>query len=300
MTKTGWWDWCVRLRIRNQSSGKDGRKEEMVRITKRIATLVLLWACAIVSSPFAEAQSTSPTFTDYPSYVAWMRKLHRAPFMGNAALRGKQGAGVAAAAAALKKGGPLKLPVPETTSAAGTITSDATSTNAAVQVQVNQDRNPWQKVNVAAAVDPKNPKHIVVLSDDFRDGFQRVFYHVSTDGGKKWTDDYLTDSVDPSFNGMPFSTQHDAKISFDSEGNVRRSFICRVQQHRSVEQWADHLRESRHADRSDSGIQKWDVRVTANDSDSTCGMRRDGSQGNHVQYGFRYAGDHDEQKQEQP
>jgi hypothetical protein len=55
-------------------------------------------------------------------------------------------------------------------------------------VQVNQDRNPWQKVGIAAAVDPKNPKHVVVLSNDFRDGFERIFYHVSTDGGKKWTD----------------------------------------------------------------------------------------------------------------
>ena len=222
MRKIGRWDTGVLAHVSNRSKRavEDRRKGGRVPPGRAMGFAGVLLCCALLSASLASAQSTPPTFADYQSFAAWMRKVHKAPFMGNAALKAKQ-----VAVSPSKTGVPSPV-VPQTASAEAEVASaDAATTAAAattsnVSVQVNQDKNPWQKVSVAAAVDPKNPKHIVVLSDDFRDGFQRVFYHVSTNGGKKWTDDYLTDSGDPSLNGLPFATQHSAKIGFDSEGNT--------------------------------------------------------------------------------
>jgi hypothetical protein len=50
-------------------------------------------------------------------------------------------------------------------------------------VKVNQDRNPWPKAEIGAAVDPTNGNNYVVMSNDFRENWDHEFYHVSTDGG---------------------------------------------------------------------------------------------------------------------
>jgi hypothetical protein len=162
-------DTCVRLQCSSA-----GRRVLLALVSMLFAVLCL--------GSMANAQ-TAP-FTDFKSYVAWVQKQHKAPFMRDSSLGGKP------SAKALSKTDVRKqVAAAGTTDVAPEATTDAvaaTSTNQSVQV--NQDRNPWQKVGIAAAVDPKNPKHVVVLSHDFRDGFERIFYHVSTDGGKKWTD----------------------------------------------------------------------------------------------------------------
>jgi hypothetical protein len=215
MNKIGCWDMGVSVPPLNRSKNSAKERKTGVGLAMGFAG-VLLW-CALLSASLAGAQSTSPTFTDSPSFVAWMRKLHKAPFMGNAALMAKHAGATSWQVGARKEA----LPPPSSDVEGITaIEAAASATTSNVSVKVNQDKNPWQKVSVAAAVDPANPKHVVVLSDDFRDGFQRVFYHVSTDGGKHWRDEYLTDSVDPNLNGLPFSMQHSAKIGFDSEGST--------------------------------------------------------------------------------
>jgi hypothetical protein len=185
-----------------------------------LATTAMVLAVATASV----AQTTpEPPFKDYKSFAAWVQKMHKAPFMG---------ARAAAALQPAKQNAPASLIVKGAKNDAATLTpttveEDAESAAAVsnTSVQVNQDRNPWQKVTVAAAVDPKNAKHLVALTDDFRDGFERVFYHVSTNGGKKWTDDYLPDGHDANLGGAAFTMQRSPKVSFDSEGD---SFITRV------------------------------------------------------------------------
>jgi hypothetical protein len=178
-----------------------------------LALVSMLFAVLCLGS-IASAQT--PPFTDFKSYVAWVQKQHKAPFMRDSSLGGKPLAKTTSKTDARKQvaaAGAAEVAPDVTTEAVV-----ATTTNQSVQV--NQDRNPWQKVGIAAAVDPKNPKHVVVLSNDFRDGFERIFYHVSTNGGKKWTDDYLTDGGDASLGGAPYSFQRNAKVSFDNNGNT--------------------------------------------------------------------------------
>ncbi len=203
------------------------------------------------------------------------------------------------AASPSKTGAPSPV-VPQTASAEAEVASAAATTAAVatksdVSVQGNQDKNPWQKVSVAAAVDPKNPKHIVVLSDDFRDGFQRVFYHVSTNGGKKWTDDYLTDGVDPGLNGLPFAMPHSAKIGFDSEGNtsiVHLSSNNIIQSNNGLISFANLDTQIDLI----QGFKKRNVRVATNDSDRARVVRRDGPDRNHLRHGAGHAGNQGRRK----
>src|SRR5205814_10365083 len=56
-------------------------------------------------------------------------------------------------------------------------------------VKVNQDRNPWLKAEIGAAVDPTSGNNYVVMSNDFRENYDHMFYHVSTTNGATWTDE---------------------------------------------------------------------------------------------------------------
>jgi len=84
---------------------------------------------------------------------------------------------------------------------------------------VNQDRNPWPKAEIAAAIDPTEGTNWLVMSNDFRRNFDQMFFHVSTNNGKTWTDDAMTGGSDP-FTGFISSTfQSDPGVSFDGAGN---------------------------------------------------------------------------------
>jgi hypothetical protein len=92
-------------------------------------------------------------------------------------------------------------------------------------VKVNQDRNPWPKAEIAAAVDPTNGANYLVMENDFRENVDHMFWHVSTDGGKKWTDDSMTVGLDDFTGGAPFNFQSDPGLAFDSKGHSVLSTI---------------------------------------------------------------------------
>jgi len=90
---------------------------------------------------------------------------------------------------------------------------------AGTNVKVNQDRNPWPKAEVGAAVDPSNGKNYVVMSNDFRENYDHMFYHVSTNGGTAWTDDSMVGGADPVTGFIPLTFQSDPGVAFDSVGH---------------------------------------------------------------------------------
>jgi hypothetical protein len=165
------------------------KRENAATICGRLLCGILL---LVMTGPL-RAQSNRPVpFTDYPGYVAWMQKHHKAPFLG----------------------------VPTKKGAGNFANWNGSSTPRGFQnVKVNQDRNPWAKAGIASAVDPSQPKNWVVMSNDFRDNATRIFYHVSSDGGKTWTDDALMGGADIFIGSIPMTYLGNPAISFDNAGN---------------------------------------------------------------------------------
>jgi hypothetical protein len=139
-----------------------------------------------------------PPHKNLESFVKYMQSHHRAPFDR--------------AGAVLPKGKVLRI-----------------ETNAALlkgtNVQVNQDRNPWPKVEIGSAVDPTNGSNYVVMSNDFRENYNHQFYHVSTTSGATWTDDSMVGGFDPVTGFVPFSFQSDPGVAFDRVGH---SFLSTI------------------------------------------------------------------------
>lgn len=92
-------------------------------------------------------------------------------------------------------------------------------------VKVNQDRNPWPKAELGAAVDPTNGNNYVVMENDFRENYDHMFYHVSTNGGRSWTDDSMVGGADPVTGFIPLTFQSDPGVAFDSFGHSYLSTI---------------------------------------------------------------------------
>jgi len=141
-------------------------------------------------------------FKDLPSYVKWVQSKHKAPF-------DRDGAVLPPGSAKLLK-------------------EQAHLAAATVQIQndrVNQDRNPWPKAEIAAAVDPTNGRNYLVMSNDFRLNFDHMFFHPSTDGGETFTDDAMVGGADPFTGGIPLTFQSDPGVSFDRAGNSYLSTI---------------------------------------------------------------------------
>ncbi len=149
-----------------------------------------------------------PPFKDLASYVTWMKQNHKAPFDRDGAV--------------LPPGGARALTRAQPGRAARVVPS--LSPAAQHNVKVNQDRNPWPKAEIGAAIDPLTGSW-VVMSNDFRRNFDQMFFHVSTDGGAKWTDDALVGGSDPFTGFIPATFQSDPGVSFDSSGNSYLSSI---------------------------------------------------------------------------
>jgi hypothetical protein len=160
----------------------------------------------VLSSEAAEGQP--PPFKDFDSYVKWVQRNHKAPFDRDGA--------------ALPPGGVQELARAQAARASGMVPS--ASAAAHHNVKVNQDRNPWPKAEIGAAIDPVSGAW-VVMSNDFRRNFDQMFFHVSTDGGAKWTDDPLVGGSDPFTGFLPSTFQSDPGVSFDSSGNSYLSSI---------------------------------------------------------------------------
>ena len=63
------------------------------------------------------------------------------------------------------------------------------------------------------------------MSDDFRVNWDEEFYHVSTNGGTKWTDDRMVGGADPFTGGPQLTFQSDPGVAFDSRGHSYLSAI---------------------------------------------------------------------------
>ena len=127
------------------------------------AAVVALLGTLLWGQP-ASAQEPAPR--DLESFVKYVQSHHRAPF-------DREG-GV------LPKGEVLRLQTN-----ANAVAPLLQGTN----VKVNQDRNPWLKAEIGAAVDPTSGNNYVVMSNDFRENYDHMFYHVSTTNGATWTDE---------------------------------------------------------------------------------------------------------------
>lgn len=165
-----------------------------------LALLALCLFCVQAST----AQNAAP-FKDFPGYVKWVASNHKAPFDRDGAVFPPGGAQALLKAQAAAKPA-IKL---------------TTGTN----VQVNQDRNPWPKAEVAAAVDPTTPGNWVVMTNDFRRNYDQMFFHVSTNNGGTWTDDAMVGGSDPFSGFIPSTFQSDPGLSYDGSGNSYLSTI---------------------------------------------------------------------------
>ena len=75
-----------------------------------------------------------------------------------------------------------------------------------------------------AAVEPTNGSNYVVMTNDFRENFDHMFYHVSTTGCATWTDDSMVGGADP-LTLAPLTFQSDPGVAFDS---VSHSFLSTI------------------------------------------------------------------------
>ena len=144
--------------------------------------------------------------------VTYMQAHHRAPFDRDGAVLPPGGQQML-----MQQLDKLGNPGMATLAAAAT-----PSTN----VKVNRDRNPWPKAEIGMAVDPLNGKNFVVMSNDFRENFDRQFFHVSTNGGAAWSDDVMVMGVDPITGFAPYSFQSDPGVAFDDKNQSYFSAIA--------------------------------------------------------------------------
>ncbi len=177
-----------------------------VSVRKFLAQNFVAAAMLFLMAAPLHAQSGKPApFKDVPSYIAWMKQNHKAPF--NLAGATLTQASAKSHVAAQAKAGSQK-------------------THPAYQnIQVNQDRNPWAKAGVASAVNPLDPRDWVVITNDFRINNTRTFFHVSTNRGLTWTDDLLVGGADPFTFSAPLSFQVNPSVSFDNAGNSRLAML---------------------------------------------------------------------------
>ena len=164
----------------------------------------VLLACLLFVPPAsAQNQKTVAPFTDFPSYVKYVASHHKAPFDRDGSVL-PQGAAKALHQAAIAHAAKESAP-----------STPSTFTN----VQVNQDRNPSPKAEIAAAIDPTDAGAWVVMTNDFRRNFDQMFFHVSTNNGATWTDDAMVGGSDPFTGFIPSTFQSDTSLHFDDSGN---------------------------------------------------------------------------------
>ncbi len=156
--------------------------------------LLLGSTTTIVSAHAAEPEQSA---NNYQSYVALMTKQHKAPFFS------QQMVTDTAMQAFIRRQAPAKKP------------DTSTTTN----IKVNQDHNGWPKAGVSAAVDPVNGNNMVVATSDFRQNFNHVYYHITTDGGRTWSDDAMATGIDAA-TFAPYNYQNNPGSAFDREGHA--------------------------------------------------------------------------------
>jgi hypothetical protein len=175
----------------------------------------LLWAVLGSSLTFllcgqTSAQTPAAPFKDLTSYVQWMQKNHKAPFDRDGAV--------------FPHGGAQTLMKAQAAARVAQAAAPAAKASAFHNIQVNQDRNPWPKAEIGAAIDPTTGNW-VVMTNDFRRNWDQMFFHVSTNNGQNWTDDAMVGGSDPFAGSIPSTFQSDPGVSFDGSGNSYLSTI---------------------------------------------------------------------------
>jgi|SRR5215469_771480 len=171
----------------------------------RSAAAGLLMALLFLA-PFANAASTVPVFKSVDQLVKYVNAHHKAPFDRDSA-RLPSGA----AAAILRNAPKASLAL--------------TTTTTGHNVKVNRDRDPWPKAEIASGVDPITGKNYMVMTNDFRENFDHMFYHLSTTGGTTFSDDSMVGGFDPFTGGIPLTFQSDPGVAYDTRGNTVISTI---------------------------------------------------------------------------
>ena len=175
--------------------------------------VVSLFSTVLVGQvSFAQSASSSqkPLFANFEGYVTYMQSHHKAPFDRDSARLPNGGA------AQIVKG----LNSRSTQAAAIGAAAAAGGAN----VKINRDRDPWPKAEIAVGVDPVNG-NVVVMSNDFRENWDQMFYHVSTNGGAAWTDDAMVGGSIPSTGFVPGTFESDPGVAFDDKGH---SFLSTI------------------------------------------------------------------------
>lgn len=188
---------------------------------RMILPLALLLALSMTlltagSAPHASASGRpmdKAPWHDYKSYVAYMDKHFKADF-------GRDEVGLSI------EGGILN---------SHAAWSGSPNFHSGAIFQVNQDRDPWPKDEIGVGIDPTNPKNITVMSNDFRQNFNHMYFHTSNTGGESWFDDALSVGVDPFADSQgniilgstnaPYNFQSDPGVVYDSHGNWYASDI---------------------------------------------------------------------------
>jgi len=173
------------------------------------ATVTLVLG-ALLAGTQVNAQVPKPK--NLEELVTYMQAHHKAPFDREGAVLPPGGQQIL-----MERLAKLGNPSMATLAAVAT-----TGTN----VKVNRDRNPWPKAEIGIAVDPVNGKNLVVMSNDFRENYDRQFFHVSTNGGTAWSDDVMAIGLDPVTEFAPYSFQSDPGVAFDDKSQSYLSTIA--------------------------------------------------------------------------
>jgi len=175
------------------------------------AAIVTLFA-TLVWGQFANAQNAATShklrFKNLEDFSKYVQSHHKAPFDRDSVRLPNGGA-----AEIMKHMGQR---TPEGLALA--------STSSTHNVRINRDRDPWPKAEVAVGVDPVNG-NVVVMTNDFRENYDHMFYHVSTNGGSVWTDDSMVGGNDPFSGFIPLTFQSDPGVAFDDKGHSYLSTI---------------------------------------------------------------------------
>lgn len=153
------------------------------------------FAIGLMANMGSSTHAAGLRFSSFAAYVNYVRAHHKAPYDMDA-----QAVMPAGSAKALAKQSHASISAVSSTS----------------NVRVTQDSNPWPKAEIGSAINPADGNNYVVMSNDFRENFDHQFFHVSTNGGKKFTDDSMVGGNDPFTGFVPLTFQSDPGVAFDS------------------------------------------------------------------------------------
>ncbi len=169
------------------------------------AGFVMLLALSVQFASAQNATTKIPKFKTVDAFFNWFAAQHKAPFDRDG-VRLPPGAAARIMANSLRLAGAAALP--------------PSGTN----VKINRDRDPWPKAEIGTGIDPVTGS-VVVMTNDFRENYDKMYFHVSTSGGATWTDDAMVGGSDPYSGYIPLTFQSDPGVAFDDRGH---SFLSTI------------------------------------------------------------------------